>query len=84
MSASSSGVSRPSSKTLERLDVEIEERTRVLEQLNEVTWGIRPHEGTQGKYVVLPKGARVLDHDDRPRDPVWTVGRQAAIKLSLP
>ena len=70
--------------TLERLDLEIEERTRTLQQLNAATWGLRLHEETNGKYVVLPRGAQRLDHNDRPVVPVWTVGQQPAIKLSLP
>lgn len=75
---------RARSQTLERLDAEVEERTQILEQLNEATWGIRLHEGTTGKYIVLPAGALALDGRDRPRKPDWTVGGQAAIKLSLP
>lgn len=75
---------RARTQTLERLDAEIGERTRVLEQLNEATWGIRLHEGTTGKYIVLPEGALALDGRDRPRKPDWRVGGQAAVKLSLP
>ena len=76
---------RDRSQTLERLDGEVEERTRVLEQLNAGTWGIRLHEAANGKYVVLPPGALTLDGRDRPRKPEWTtVEGQAAVKLSLP
>ena len=75
---------RARSQTLERLDLEIGERTRVLEQLDEATWGIRLHEETSGKYIVLPKGAIPLDGRDQPQKLDWTVGGLAAIKLSLP
>ena len=76
--------SRIRSERVERLDLEIEERTRVLEQLNAGTWGIRLHEAANGKYIVLPPGSRTLDHNDRAAVPVWTVEEQPAIKLSLP
>ncbi len=75
---------RSRSERVERLDLEIEERTRVLEQLNAGTWGIRLHEAANGKYIVLPPGSRTLDHNDRAAVPVWTVEEQPAIKLSLP
>ena len=75
---------RARNQTLERLDLEIAERTRALEQLDEATWGIRLHEEASGKYIVLPKGAIPLDGGDQPRKPDWTVGEQPAIKLSLP
>ena len=75
---------RSQAETLAGQDLEIEEQARTLAQLREGTWGIRLHEGTRGKYVVLPKGAMRLDGNDRPQLPEWTVGGQAAIKLSLP
>ena len=71
-------------RTLVELEGRIEEQERTLELLEGKTWGLDLHEGRNGKYVVLPQGVRMLDHNDRPVVPVWTVGRQPAIKLSLP
>ena len=71
-------------ETREELDREIGERTQVLEQLDEATWGIRLHEEPAGKYIVLPAGAFPLDGRDQPQTLGWTVGGQPAIKLSLP
>ena len=79
-----SGRIRDRNQTLERLDLEIGERTQVLEQLDEATWGIRLHEEPGGKYIVLPEGAIALDGRDQPQPLDWTVGGQLAIKLSLP
>ena len=60
---------RARGETLERLDLELEERTRTLQQLNAGTWGIRLHEAENGKYIVLPPGSRTLDHNDRSAGP---------------
>ncbi len=49
-----------------RLEARIKAQQRALELLEGKTWGLDLHEASNGKYVVLPKGTRVLDHIDRP------------------
>lgn len=71
-------------QTLVGLEAQIEERERTLELLEGKTWGLDLHEGGNGKYVVLPEGALILDGRDRPQKAEWTVGGRAAIKLTLP
>ena len=53
-------------RTLVRLEARIKAQQRALELLEGKTWGLDLHEASNGKYVVLPKGTRVLDHIDRP------------------
>ena len=71
-------------RTLVELEARIEEQEMTLELLEGKTWGLELHEEANGKYIVLPKGSGTLDHNDRRAVPVWTVGEQPAIKLSLP
>ena len=71
-------------RTLMELEARIEQQELTLERLEATTWGLGLHETSNGKYVLLPPGARVLDHNNRAAVPAWTVGQQPAIKLALP
>jgi hypothetical protein len=71
-------------QTLLELELRIAERELTLELLEGKTWGLDLRETGNGKYVVLPQGARMLDRDNRPAAPAWTVGGRPAIKLALP
>lgn len=71
-------------RALAELEARIEEQERTLELLEGKSWGLELREASNGRYVVLPKGARVLDHNDRPVAPAWTLREQPAIKLELP
>ena len=71
-------------RTLMELETRIERQELTLERLEAKTWGLDLHETNNGKYVLLPPGARVLDHNNRPAAPAWTVGAQPAVKLELP
>ena len=71
-------------QALLELESKIAEQELTLELLEEKTWGLELYEASNGRYVVLPKGSRVLDHNDRPVMPVWTLKEQPAIKLELP
>ena len=57
-----------------RLEAEIEQLRRTEERLRERTWGVYLHEGSQGRYVVLPRGAEP--------DTGWTIGGRPSVKLS--
>ena len=57
-----------------RLGVEIEEQERTLEVLREKTWGVYLHEGSKGRYVVLPRGAEL--------DTGWTIGGRPSVRFS--
>ena len=54
--------------------VAIAEQERTLEILREKTWGVVLHEGSDGRYVVLPKGSE--------RDTRWTIGGRPSVKFS--
>ena len=57
-----------------RLAAEIEEQQRTLGLLQEGTWGVWLHEGSEGRYVVLPPGAEL--------DTGWTIGGRPSVRFS--
>ena len=58
---------------LAAVEVAIAEQERTLEILREKTWGVVLHEGSDGRYVVLPKGSE--------RDTSWTIGGRPSVKF---
>lgn len=56
------------------LEERIEGQRRTLELLEERTWGVYLHEGSRGRYVVLPRGAEL--------DTGWTIGGRPSVKFS--
>ena len=69
---------------LSELEARIAVQETVLAELEEKTWGLELHEAANGKYIVLPGGARTLDANDRAQELAWSVDGQPAIKLALP
>ena len=57
-----------------RLAAEIEQQQRTLGLLQEGTWGVYLHEGSEGRYVVLPPGAEL--------DTGWTIGGRPSVRFS--
>ncbi|EFG0240541.1 MbeB family mobilization protein [Shigella sonnei] len=54
---------------------EIRKQNENLEKLNAKTWGVRYHEGSNGRFLVLPKGMKAETN--------WTMenGKQNAVRL---
>lgn len=52
---------------------EIAAQNTTLEKLNAKTWGVEFREGTNGRYLVLPKGTEA--------DTNWTIDKRRAVKL---
>lgn len=52
---------------------EISQQNATLEKLNARTWGVEFREGTNGRYLVLPKGTEA--------DTNWTIEKRRAVKL---
>jgi len=52
---------------------EIAAQNATLEKLNARTWGVEFREGTNGRYLVLPKGTEA--------DTNWTIEKRRAVKL---
>ena len=55
------------------LDGDIVLARETLRNLEAVTWGVRFHEATNGRFLVLPEGVEALTG--------WTVADRAAVKL---
>ena len=60
-------------RTRTTLAAEIETQRATLQQLQDQTWGVRFHEGDNGRFLVLPSGTMP--------DTGWTVGERSAVKL---
>ncbi len=61
-------------RRLGELDAEIALREETAERLEGRTWGVYLHEGSEGRYVVLPRGAEP--------DTGWTIGGRPSVKFS--
>ena len=61
-------------ETLAALNVDIEQARQTLTEIEETTRGLELREIEGERYVVLPAGSL--------RNPLWTVGRRPALKLS--
>lgn len=60
-------------QTWAQLEAEIKEQELTLERLREKTWGVSLHEGSKGRYVVLPWGAEL--------DTRWTIGGRPSVRF---
>ncbi|WP_252146191.1 hypothetical protein [Escherichia coli] len=54
---------------------EIRKQNESLEKLNAKTWGVRYHEGSNGRFLVLPEGMKAETN--------WAMenGKQNAVRL---
>lgn len=53
-------------RALMEVETRIEQQEVTLQRLEGKTWGLDLHETGNGEYVVLPQGAWMLDHNNRP------------------